>query len=173
MPLAQKKVVVRSSGGGLSWGYLPAAALLAGDSVELLEADGRLKPIAFKEIESIAYVKDFNMQDRIEPEQFGRRSFPARPRGEGLWLRLAFREIAPMEGLVAFDLGFVDSLIEDRGLFLTPPDPRSNTVRLFIPRPAIRSVEVLGYVSKPSRKLAEKTAIQVQAAIQAGLFGDE
>jgi hypothetical protein len=170
MPLAHKKVILRASGGALSRGYLPQAGFLSTDSVDLLELDGRLKPFLFNEIQSIAYVQDFNPQDHAEPEQLGRRSFPARPRGEGLWLRLAFREIAPLEGLVNFDLGFVDSLIEDRGLFLTPPDPRSNTLRLFVPRPAIRSVEILGYITKPSKKLA---AQQAQAALQAGLFGDE
>jgi len=173
MPSSQKKVVIRGSGGSLSWGYLPAAGFVLTDAVEMLEVDGRAKTISFSSIEAIAYVKDFNLQDGTDPEQLGRRSFPARPRGEGLWLRLAFREIAPLEGLVAFDLSFVDSLIEDRGLFLTPPDPRSNTVRLFVPRPAIRSVEVLGYITRPSKKLAEKTAQQIQMAVQAGLFGEE
>jgi hypothetical protein len=173
MPSAHKKVVVRSSGGRLHWGYLPPNGFVAGDRVEVLEVDGRTKALNFNEMEAIAYVKDFNLQDHVDPEQLGRRSFPARPRGEGLWLRLTFREIAPLEGLVAFDLSFVDSLIEDRGLFLTPPDPRSNTLRLFVPRPAIRSVEVLGYISKPSKKLAEKAAQQIQLAVQAGLFGEE
>lgn len=172
MALGQKKVVVRSVGGGLNRGYLTAAEFLVGDSVALLEADGRTKTFLFSEIETIAYVKYFNFQELLEPEQLGRRSFLARPRGEGLWLRLTFREIAPLESLVPFDLNLMDSLLSDRGLHLTPPDPRSNTVRLFVPRLAIRTVEVLGFVMTPSKKLAAKTARQVQASLQAGLFED-
>jgi hypothetical protein len=63
-------------------------------------------------------------------------------------------------------MGFLESLIEDRGVFLTPPDTRGNAQRVFVPRSAIRSLEVLGYVTAPSKKLAK----QIEAAAQAGLF---
>jgi hypothetical protein len=170
MASGQKKVVIRRSGGALAWGYLPASGFVVGGMVELIEVDARAKVIALNEIQTIAYVKDFNLDDPVEPERMGRRSFPARPRGEGLWVRVEFNELAPLEGLVGFDVGFLDTLIGSIGLFLVPPDGRGNTVRLFVPRTAIRGIEVLGWVSSPSRKLAEKTAKQVRAEMQAGLF---
>jgi hypothetical protein len=43
---------------------------------------------------------------------------------------------------------------------------------VFVPRTAIRTLEVLGWVSSPTKKLAEKTAKQVERAMQAGLFGE-
>ncbi len=88
-----------------------------------------------------------------------------------MWVRVEFlRELAPLEGLLSFDLGFLDGVLEERGIFMTPPDGRGNTLRVFVPRTAIRTLEVLGWVSSPTKKLAEKTAKQAERAMQAGLF---
>src|SRR5580700_9200958 len=113
---AQKKVVVRQFKGGLAWGYLPAAGFLEDGRVTLMEVDGRAKSIDFNDIKAVCYVRDFNRDDTVDPERLGRRAFPARPRGEGLWLRLGFLDGDSLEGLSGFDMAFVDSLIEERGL---------------------------------------------------------
>jgi hypothetical protein len=175
MGLAQKKVVVRETGGRVAWGYLPASGFLrweeGGGWIDLMGLDGRVMTIDFNEIEMIATVRDFNLDDPVNPERLGRRSFPARPRGDGLlWLRMAFREEPALEGVVNFDAGWLDGLLEDRGIWFVPPDLRGNTLRVFVPRHALRSLEVLGWVSSPTKKLAEKTARQIELAVQAGLF---
>jgi hypothetical protein len=167
---AQKKVVVRLLGGELAWGYLPGGGFRVEGQVALMALDGRVTPIAFNEIETIAYVRDFNLDDRVDPERLGRRSFAARPREEGLWVRVGFRELASVEGLVGVDLGFLDALSEDQGVFLTPPDGRGNTLRLFVPRPAMRSLEVLGLVTAPSKRRAAKAETRRTLELQAGLF---
>jgi len=173
MAMGQKKVIVRSSGGLLAWGYLPPVGFLNDGMVELIEVDARAKLLALKEILTIAYVRDFNLDDALEPERIGRRQFAARPKGEGLWVRVEFlRDLAPLEGLLSFDLSALNSFSKDEGINLVPPDGRSNTLRLFIPRQALRSLEVLGWVSSPSKKIAKKTARQVERAMQAGLFED-
>jgi hypothetical protein len=87
-------------------------------------------------------------------------TFPARPRGDGIWLKLTFRDDELLEGLTTLDLAFADTLLDDHGLFLTPPDPRSNTLRLFVPRLALHSIEVLGFVTAPSLRLAAQRAAQ-------------
>jgi hypothetical protein len=167
----QKKVIVRQTGGTLAWGYLPAEGFLVDGRVELIEVDARTKWIDLNEIEMIAYVRDFNLDDGVEPERLGRRAFPVRPKGEGLWVRVEFlRELAPLEGLLSFDLGFLDGVLKEGGVFMTPPDARGNTLRVFLPRTAMRALEVLGWVSSPTKKLAEKKARQVERAVQAGLF---
>jgi hypothetical protein len=71
----------------------------------------------------------------------------------------------PLEGLAEFGLGMMDSLMGEQGMFLTPPDTRGNTLRVFVPRAAIRAIEVLGYVTAPSKKLAK-----AKVEGQAGLF---
>jgi hypothetical protein len=117
-------------------------------------------------------VRDFNLDDPLDPERIGRKSFPSRPRADGLWLKLTFRNDDVLEGLANFDIGFTDSLLEDRGLFLTPPDLRANTQRLFVPRAALRSLEVLGFVTAPSKRLTAKPAARVTADTQTKLFGE-
>jgi hypothetical protein len=41
-------------------------------------------------------------------------------------------------------------------VFLTPPDLRSNTQRLFIPRSSIEELEVVAVIGAAKRKPAEK-----------------
>jgi len=177
---SQKKVVVRCAGGKLAWGYLPQEQLLRDGQVALMGADGRVNSIAFSEIEMISYVRDFNLDDQVDPERLGRRSFVGRPRGDGLWVRLGFHDGTLLEGLMPFDLGFLTTLLDDQGIFLTPPDGRSNVLRVFVPRGSLRSLEVLGWVSAPSKRAAAKEAVkptskkaQREAAMadQPGLFG--
>jgi hypothetical protein len=154
---AQKKVVVRLFKGGLAWGYLSAAGFCEDTRVTLMEVDGRAKTLDFKDIKIICYVRDFNLDDPEDPERLGRRSFQTRPRGEGLWLRLGFLDGDSLEGLSGFDLSFMDSLLQEHGLFLTPPDARANAQRVFVPRSALSSLEVLGYITAPSKRAAPKT----------------
>jgi hypothetical protein len=152
----QKKVIVRQFKGGLAWGYLSASGFVSDGRVTLMEVDGRAKTLDFKDIKAICYVRDFNLDDSEDPERLGRKNFQSRPRGEGLWLRLGFLDGDSIEGLSGFDLSFIESLLEDRGLFLAPPDARANTQRVFVPRSALASLEVLGYISAPSKRIAPK-----------------
>ena len=56
-----------------------------------------------------------------------------------------------LEGLAANDR----SLIEGAGLLLTPPDTRSNTQRIYVPRQAIQSLEVVSLIGVSARRRAE------------------
>lgn len=170
MATAHKKVVIRRFEADPLWGYLPASGFLAGEQVVLLLPDGRTNPIPFGEIKLIAYVRDFNLADKSDPERMGRRSFAGRPRGEGIWLRVEFRDGDLLEGLAGFDAGFIDMLIEDRGLMFSPPDGRANTQKVFVPRPAIRTVELMGAIVSPAKKAAATGAKAAVEELQAGLF---
>jgi len=172
MAAAQKKVILRTFGGDLMWGYLPQGGFLHSGGIALMGIDGRITSQPLNDIKTIAYVRDFNLDDRVNPERIGRKAFPARPRGDGLWLKLTFRDEDELEGLANFDIGFADSLVEDHGLFLSLPDARSNTQRVFVPRTALRSLEALGVVTAPSRRLGAKLPRQPAADAQAKLFGE-
>jgi hypothetical protein len=172
MAPAQKKVVLRSFSNKLAWGYLPQSAFLRDNDITLMAVDGRLTPFPIKTLKRIAYVRDFNLDDQVDPERIGRMTFLARPRGDGLWLRLTFRDDEILEGLATLDLAFTDTLLDDRGLFLTPPDLRSNTQRLFVPRLALKSIEVLGFVTAPSRRPAARLKAPVTPDTQTKLFGE-
>ena len=172
MAPAQKKVVLRSLSNELAWGYLPQGGFLQDSNINFMAVDGHITHFPIKEIKQIAYVRDFNLDDKVDPERMGRPAFLARPRGDGLWLRLTFLDDETLEGLAPSDLTFADSLLDNRGIFLTPADPRSNTLRLFVPRAALKSLEVLGVVTAPSRRLATKPKSRSASDTQTKLFNE-
>jgi len=76
--------------------------------------------------------------------------FAIRPRTAGLWLRMTLNDGDELEGLAANDR----SLVDGAGLLLTPPDTRSNTQRIYVPRQAIQSLEVVSLIGAQLRKRA-------------------
>jgi hypothetical protein len=156
MANTQKKVIVRCFNGAVFPGYLPVGAFVRTDAttaqLDLLDLGGRIVPVLLDEVKMISYVRDFNLTDTSNPERLARRTFLARPRTEGLWLRLTFRGGDLLEGLAATDLTLLTSILEDGGLFLTPPDTRSNTQRIFIPRSAVIDLQLIAVITTPSRK---------------------
>lgn len=160
MSSAHKKVIVRRFTGDTLPGYLPLANFVRDKSgeraVDLLDLTGRVITLFLKDIKHICYVRDFNLTDPTNPERLTRRTFLARPRTEGLWLRLTFRSPSPetdqLEGLAPIDATLLDDLVQDAGLFLTPPDTRSNTQRIYVPRPSIGDLQLIAVITTPSRK---------------------
>ena len=152
MAASRKKVVVRLLDQTVRAGYLPVAGLLDGaDAVALLDLEARLSSVALKTIRWIAYVRDFNLNDAIDPERLTRKTFLARPRTEGLWLRLTLSGGELLEGLAPLDLSLADGLVQDHGVYLVPPDIRSNTQRLFVPRTSFVDLQVVAVITSPSR----------------------
>ena len=149
---SRKKVLVRRFSGDILPGYLALAGFVHSGSVDLLDLSGRIIPLPLSDIKIISYVRDFNLSDQVNPERLTRRTFLARPRSEGLWLRLTFRTGDLLEGLAPTDLSLLDALADDAGLFLTPPDTRSNTQRLYIPRAALTELQLLAVITTPSRR---------------------
>jgi hypothetical protein len=152
MSNSPKKVLVRRFTGDILPGYLPQSCFVRHNSLDLLDLSGRLVPLSLGEIKIVSYVRDFNLADMVNPERLTRRSFLARPRSEGLWLRLTFKTGDLIEGLAPTDRTLLDALADDDGLFLTPPDTRSNTQRLYVPRSAITDVQLLAVITTPSRR---------------------
>jgi hypothetical protein len=66
-------------------------------------------------------------------------------------MRLTLQDGDELEGLAANDR----SLVDGAGLLLTPPDTRSNTQRIYVPRQAVQTLEVLSLIGAASRKHAE------------------
>ena len=158
MASSRKKAIVRTLENTIHSGYLPLTRMLNLSSppftLDLLDLEGRLSPIPIHTVRTVAFVRDFNL-GQPQPEGLQRRTFLARPRTEGLWLRLTLHSPEPngelLEGLAPLDLALLDDLLEDHGLFLIPPDIRSNTQRLFVPRTAIRSLQIIAVITTPSR----------------------
>ncbi len=156
MSSSRKKVIVRRFTGETLPGYLPVSAFVHDKVIDLLDLSGRVIVLSLSDIKHICYVRDFNLTDSLNPERLTRRTFLARPRNEGLWLRLSFRSPDgskdQLEGLAPIDVTLLDDLISDTGLFLTPPDTRSNTQRIYVPRTSILELQLIAVITTPSRK---------------------
>ena len=101
------------------------------------------------------------------PERILHKRFAIRPRTAGLWLRMTLNDGDELEGLAANDR----SLVDGAGLLLTPPDTRSNSQRIYIPRQAIQSLEVVSLIGAQLRKRA---GVPVRPPIdQPELFADD
>lgn len=178
MASAQKKVIVRRFLGDVLPGYLPVTDFVHHGAVALLDLDGRLVSVVLNDVKYLSYVRDFNLGDNSNPERLTRRTFLARPRSEGLWVRITFRGPGPgthdprspdiLEGLAATDLSLVNDVLSDTGLHLTPPDIRSNTQRIFVPRSSITDLQILAVITAPSRR---KPIVSPSDALQEDLFG--
>lgn len=136
-------------------GYLNPSKIGDAETLELLTPEGEQRSFAVKDVRSIYFVREFG--DDFEPE---RKAFLSRPKLDGLWVRLKFRDEDTIEGVVPNDLL---SLL-DRGVQITPPDLHGTTLRIFIPRTALTEMTVLGVVGIARRKPAAPT--------QPGLFND-
>ena len=149
MSAARKPVVVRKLTRDWCAGY--AAASPAAGELELLDSQGKLLRIAWDQVKWVCYVRELGVgdgspTDTVNPERLLRRRFSSRPRTAGLWLRLALTDGEELEGVVANDR----SLVDGAGLMLTPPDTRSNTQRVYVPRSSIRELTVLAVIGPAS-----------------------
>jgi hypothetical protein len=156
----RKKVVVLLLDRGHLKGYLNPATLARAETIDLLTPDGEHLSVPMPTVKSVYFVREF--PDTFQPE---RKVFLSRPKLDGLWVRLRFRDEDVMEGIVANDL--LDLL--DNAVQLTPPDLHGNTLRLFIPRSALSEMKVLGVVGAARRT---PRAAGAAASSQSKLFNE-
>ena len=134
-------------------GYVAPADFVREGKLELLNTAGTVIAIELRDIKGVYFVRTF-----------GRKTFTSRPRTEGLWVRLKFKDNEILEGMMPNDL----SLTTAEGFLVNPPDLRSNTQRIFVPRSALDSLTVLAVIgaTRHQRKGALSDTRQVQ------LFGE-
>jgi hypothetical protein len=151
MSSSRKKAIVRKFSRDWVAGYLPPDGFVHEDAVELLDLDGKVTALEINQIKWVCFVRDFNSGEVANPERLLRKTFAGRPRTAGLFLRAKLTDGDLIEGVAANDL----SLISSQGIFLTPPDTRSNTQRLWIPASSVSELEVVAVIgggpkAKPS-----------------------
>jgi len=158
-----KKVVVLLLDRTAVRGYLNPATLGRSDEIELLSLDGEHKSIQLANVKSVYFVREF--KDPFEPE---RKTFLSRPKLDGLWVRLRFKDDDVMEGIVSNNL--LDLL--DTGVRLTPPDLHGNVLHMFIPRTALAEMKVLGVVGVARRSPRATRDIRAVLEAQSKLFSE-
>ena len=140
-------------------GYVNPLSFQQPGGVELLTEQGLAVVIPYTEVKLVAFVRDFH-----PPAEPWRHVFRNRPKMEGLWVSLELRDGDRLEGVLPNNL----LQIESQGFTIIPPDPFLHRQRLFIPRLALKKVEVLGVVGSPVQKRRPKAV----PAEQIGLFDE-
>lgn len=144
-----KKVVVLLLDRSREQGFLNPAGLGSAATIEILTREGEHHTLDLAKVKSIHFVRDFTDDFQLE-----RKAFLSRPKLDGLWVRLRFRDDDDLEGIVSNDL--LDLL--ENGVRLTPPDLHGNSLWVFIPRSALTEMKVLGVVGIARRRPAAAAA---------------
>ena len=170
MSSSRKKAIFRKFSRDWVAGYLPASGFVHEARVEMLDLDGKVISLAATDVKWVCYVRDFNSGELNNPERLVRKTFAGRPRGDGLFVRARLKDGDLIEGLAANDA----TLVGSEGIFLTPPDLRANTQRLWIPRTSIEELEVVAVIGAAKRKPApaEKPHKPPKDERQEELFGE-
>lgn len=164
MASQRKPVIVRKFTRDWWAGYADGDFDPSAPELELLDASGKVYRFGWDQVKWVCYVRELPSltADPGNPERLLHKKFSIRPRTAGLWIRMTLADGEELEGLAANDR----SLIEPPGLLLIPPDTRSNTQRIFVPRQAIQTLEVVALIGAARR---QQTSTSVGAAEQAEL----
>jgi len=138
MGTTHKKVIVRKIDRDAISGYV-SASFISDGKIEILNTAGNVVSVDLHEVKGVYFVREFG-----DSESLVRKTFTSRPRTEGLWVRLRFRDNEMIEGMMPNDL------IQDGidGFSIIPPDSRSNTQRIFVPRSALLEMTVLAVIGE-------------------------
>jgi hypothetical protein len=155
-----KKVILRRIESDPLRGWVNPQAYLIEAGVELLSQDGQVTVLPYEQVKAVHFVRDF--EEKSDHQE--RKVFASRPKLEGLWLRLRFKDNEVIEGILANNL----LLVEGPGFTITPPDPYANSQRIFIPRLALAELTVLGVIGSaaaPSRKKKAAAPSEIQGQL--------
>lgn len=148
-----KKVLIRRFDREPLTGYVSISNYLQPTGVELLSTAGAVSLVPYGDIKAVCFVKDFE-----DAGESGQKIFLTRPKMDGLWVRMQLRDAEILDGILSNNL----LLIAPEGFIVVPPDPNSNNQKLFIPRAALRQIQVVGVVGSPLKPRKAKPASQDQ-----------
>lgn len=155
-----KKVILRRNEQEPVRGWVNPQAFLSEVGVEMMTMEGNVAVLPFAQIKAVHFVREFEEKSNHEE----RKVFASRPKLDGLWLRLRFKDQEVIEGILPNNLLLVDGA----GFTITPPDPYANSQKIFVPRMALLELTVLGVIGAASAPRKKKAA---DAEKQIGLFG--
>jgi len=138
-----KKVLVSRFDRETLPGFVNPQSYLTAEGIELLTANGSVQMVPYSEAKLVCFVRDWGQG---EPRR-ELKIFSTRPKMEGLWVRMAFRDGDAMDGILANNLLLLDNM----GFSVIPPDPSFQNARIFVPKEALTSLLVMGVVGTPLR----------------------
>lgn len=148
-----KKVQIWRFDRDLLSGFVNPLTYLASSGVELLNLSGTAAIVPYREIKRVHFVKEFDPAGKLS----ARNSFQTRPKMDGLWVRMRFRDGDALEGVLSNNL----LQLEPHGFTIVPPDYSYNNQRIFVPKAALAEIQVLGVVGSPLRQKPKPVKNQI------------
>lgn len=124
-------------------GFVNPTTYLSERGVEVLTLAGNVIVLPYEEIKAVHFVQEFD-----PPAVLERSKFNTRPKLDGLWVRMTFRDQDTLEAVLPNNLLH----LEPFGFTVIPPDFSYSNKRLFVPKPALNEMQVLGVVGSPLRR---------------------
>jgi hypothetical protein len=140
-----KNVYLRRFDSSYIEGYVSPQTFQRPGGVEILKRTAQVELVPYEQIRAIYFVREFSGPPKDEEEK---RVFGSRPKLDGLWVRLTFRDDESYEGVISNDL----LQMGEPGVTFSPPDANSNTQRIYVPRAALREMKVLGVIGTPAHR---------------------
>jgi len=159
-----KKVIVETFAGERLPGYVNLRHFDREEGLELLDPAGEVQRLAWKDVKVAWFVRDWEEQ----PARPNLNAFPRRPKMEGLWVRLKFRDNETLEGVIVNDLLHQSAY----GYLFTPPDLNGSHQKAFVPRAALAALEVLAVTPNRGKHLPRRRKAEPEPSRQPGLFGE-
>lgn len=139
-----KKVVIDRFERSPLRGFVNPVTFLSPEGVEILSVNGDVALVPYAQVKAVSFVRDLEGTG-----VFGeRREFLARPKSAGLWIECAFPDGDKLQGIIPNDL----ASLEPSGFSVMPPELSGNTQRVYVPKSAVRSIQVLGVVGSPLKR---------------------
>ncbi len=160
-PSTHKKVIVRKLDRDAMPGYVAPASFIVEGKLEIMNTAGKVVLIDLADVKGVYFVREFGDVDTS-----ARKTFATRPRTEGLWVRLKFKDNDVLEGLMPNDLTHLSS----EGFLLSPPDSRGNLQRIFVPKSALAELTVLGVIGGPAARRRRPRAAPAADSRQVPMF---
>ena len=103
-------------------GYVSPQTCLRPEGVEVLTREGQTALVPYQSLKAVYFVREFDPEPGAEEKKL----FQSRPKLEGLWVRMRFRDDDVLDGILPNDL----LQLTGEGLTITPPDPYSNNQKI-------------------------------------------
>lgn len=150
---AAKKATVYRFDREALYGFLDAGAPIREGFVEILSPEGVLQRAQLETVKFLAFVKDWG-----DARPWHRAAYSVRPRQQGLWVRLLFRDGESVEATMQNNLALFDPV----AFVVSPPEPGPGLQKVLVPRTALESFEVLGVIGSPLKRVKEKGTSEKQ-----------
>jgi len=147
-----KKAMVYRFERELLAGFVDSANPFEGNQVQFLNREGVVQSIPLEQVKLICFVRDW-----IDGPAWQRNQYAVRPRQQGLWVRLKFRDGESLEATMPNSLAALDPI----ALTISPAETTQGVQRVLIPRQALETFEVLGVVGSPLKKAQSKPQNQL------------